>query len=290
MKLKRVVIKEELVELTGDYIGALVLNQFIYWSERTKDFNKFIEAEKQRDAGLSVDFTNGWIYKTSEELSEELMLGLSISTMRRHLSKVVQSGYLLERNNPKYAWDRTLQYRPNMVKIQTDLHKLGYSLEGYPLVLSNAIFKMKNGSSEMKKRTSQNETAIPETTTKTTTESIYTPSNSKPKNGKLPPPDYDTGEDLETQAAKVRPFIKEYEENWGELKTAEWKKVSVLARQPGADLEKWKSAVMAMTASKVRTVDRAIEIYNAGGTWQSLIDKWNKETEQTEQQKTKVVY
>ena len=29
-KLKRVVIKQELVELTGDYRAALILNQFIY--------------------------------------------------------------------------------------------------------------------------------------------------------------------------------------------------------------------------------------------------------------------
>lgn len=35
-KLKRVVIKEELVILTGDHIAALALNQFLYWFERQK--------------------------------------------------------------------------------------------------------------------------------------------------------------------------------------------------------------------------------------------------------------
>ena len=47
-KLKRVVIKEELVVLTGDIFKAVILNQFLYWSERVKDFDKFISEEKVR--------------------------------------------------------------------------------------------------------------------------------------------------------------------------------------------------------------------------------------------------
>jgi hypothetical protein len=46
-KLKRVVIKEELVALTGDIIEAIILNQFLYWSERVEDFDKFIMEEKE---------------------------------------------------------------------------------------------------------------------------------------------------------------------------------------------------------------------------------------------------
>ena len=41
-KLKRAVIKEELVELTGDFRPALILNQFIYWIERMYDADKYI--------------------------------------------------------------------------------------------------------------------------------------------------------------------------------------------------------------------------------------------------------
>ena len=41
-KLRRVVIKEELVALTGSVDAAIVLNQMIYWSERVKDFDDFI--------------------------------------------------------------------------------------------------------------------------------------------------------------------------------------------------------------------------------------------------------
>ena len=36
--IKRIVIKQELVDLTGDFIDAAILGQLLYWTERTKDF------------------------------------------------------------------------------------------------------------------------------------------------------------------------------------------------------------------------------------------------------------
>jgi len=183
-KLKRAIIKEELVALTGDFTKAVILNQFIYWSERVRDIDKFIEEEIRRlntegmDSNISKQ--HGWIYKTAEELSEETMLGLSPSTIRRHVKVLVEKGWLSERKNPKYRWDNTLQYRPNIIKIQKDLHSLGYSLEGYPLQLefekleepcnpdNSRIFILENGISKTKNHAQQNEKTIPEITIKTT--------------------------------------------------------------------------------------------------------------------------
>ena len=135
--LKRIVIKEELVALTGDYRKAIILNQFLYWTERVKDFDKFIIEEKSRyekDGERSnYQLQNGWIYKTSEELSEETMLGLSKSNIRLHIESLIESGWIDERVNPNFKWDKTMQYRVNILKLQEDLYKLGYALEGYPL-------------------------------------------------------------------------------------------------------------------------------------------------------------
>ena len=76
--LKRVVIKEELVELTGDFRPALILNQFIYCIEKMYDTDKYILEEKERalkhDMEVSIDESKGWVYKTAEELNEELIL------------------------------------------------------------------------------------------------------------------------------------------------------------------------------------------------------------------------
>ena len=136
--LKRVVIKEELVELTGDFRPALILNQFIYWSERMYDADKYIMEEKERalkeDLVVNIDESKGWIYKTAEELSEEIMTGMSKSTVGRYSKQLVEKGYLIQRRNPKYKWDKTYQYRVNLYKIQLDLGKMGYVLEGYKLL------------------------------------------------------------------------------------------------------------------------------------------------------------
>ena len=134
-KLKRVVIKEELVELTGDFEKAIILNQFIYWSERRKDFDKFISEEQERARAegkdLNISKTNGWVYKSMEELAEEIMLGKSRSTISRHLKELIEAGYIESRSNPEYKWDNTKQYRVNLVKVNRDLLELGYHLEGY---------------------------------------------------------------------------------------------------------------------------------------------------------------
>lgn len=180
-KLKRVVIKEELVVLTGDFKSAIILNQMIYWSERTKDAQKFLKEEEDRlrtalgkefnEEYILDDFKHGWIYKSSEELSAECMINVNKSTVRRYLVQLIDKGWIEERRNPKYKWDKTLQYRVNIYKIQEDLFKLGYVLEGYPLQmallskLQNATSKLQNTSSKL-----QNATAIPEITTEITTE------------------------------------------------------------------------------------------------------------------------
>ena len=136
--LKRVVIKEELVELTGDFRPALILNQFIYWSERMYDADKYIMEEKERalkeDLIVNIDERKGWIYKTAEELSEEIMTGMSKSTVGRYIKQLVEKGYLIQRRNPKYKWDKTYQYRVNLYKIQLDLGKMGYVLVGYKIL------------------------------------------------------------------------------------------------------------------------------------------------------------
>lgn len=197
-KLKRSVIKEELVAITGDFINAIILNQLIYWSERIRDFDKFIEQEKiiakSHGEKITIDPTHGWIYKSAEELSEETLLKISKQNMRLHIKKLISLGYVQERNNPKYKWDKTKQYRLNMVKIQTDLQKLGYCLEGYPLVLKHDIEVPKNAYREnnldiqennLDIQSEQFETAIPENTTETssdtTSKEIYKESGENEK-------------------------------------------------------------------------------------------------------------
>ena len=167
--LKRVVIKEELVALTGDFRPAIILNQFIYWIERMKDTDRYILEEKERASKeqleVSIDESNGWIYKTAEELNEELMVGMSKATIGKYINQLVEAGYLDKRNNPKYKWDKTLQYRVNLVKVQKDLAKLGYALEGYKLLPNIEIVDVDVEVKENKKASSTAIDEAPQTST-----------------------------------------------------------------------------------------------------------------------------
>ena len=151
-KLKRVVIKEELVALTGDIIEAIILNQFLYWSERVEDFDKFIMEEKERAQanGINLNFplTNGWIYKKISELKEETMLTDSEKTIRRKVQNLVEKGFLQERQNPMYKWDKTLQYRVNLTYIAKKLHEIGYTLDGYKYDISEFASEGQKDASE----------------------------------------------------------------------------------------------------------------------------------------------
>ncbi|MCK8825365.1 hypothetical protein [Fuchsiella alkaliacetigena] len=192
-RLKRAVIKEELVVLTGDFKKAIILNQFLYWSQRVKDFDQFIKEEKERISKkgerLVLKPRKGWIYKSAKDLSQETMLNLTPNTIRSHTQTLIEKGWLDQRQNPDNSWDNTYQYRVNLIKIQRDLLALGYTLEGYRFNLSlvkkeleKEDFKKEQQPPQKKKagavkneprsaniafRSAKNCAAIPETTTET---------------------------------------------------------------------------------------------------------------------------
>lgn len=176
-RIKKAVIREDLLSITKDYRKAILLNQFIYWSERVSDADKFIEKENEIARSNGEEEREpfyGWIYKTAEELAEEVMLGLSASQIRRHINDLVDMGYLSKRNNPKYKWDRTLQYKVNLANIAKDLKKNGYPLSDYKIDIPDDENCIAHGCAFndacMLNQSCADARAIPEITTDTTTE------------------------------------------------------------------------------------------------------------------------
>lgn len=177
--LKRAVVKEEFVALTGDLEKAIILNQFIYWSERVKDFDQFINEEQGRNEregldDINIELQNGWIYKDMEELKGEIMVTSSISTMSRKLKELVERGWMDRRNNPKYKWDKRYQYRVNLIKITTDLFEIGYILQDYKInmaeLLKNAILQNENSILQNENSDFHNDKALSEITSEITSE------------------------------------------------------------------------------------------------------------------------
>lgn len=150
-KLKRAVVKEEIFAITQNQLEALILNQFLYWTERTSDFDLFIKEEIQISERLNDQenlkmqmqiLKHGWIYKKVLDLKEELMLDESEVTIRRKIQSLVKKGYIQERHNPNVRYDRTLQYRVNLDAVVIDMYKAGYVLQGYRVDLSQ-LFNLK---------------------------------------------------------------------------------------------------------------------------------------------------
>lgn len=167
-KLKRAVITEELCSITKDTWEAILLHQFLYWSTRTRDVDRYILEEKKQDPETNIPLTHGWIYKTANQISDEIMASVCQETIRTRLNELVESGWLDRRNNPKYGYDRTYQYRPNMHKIEAALREKGYTLatilrEDYPKFgfCDSITDKMESNPVRME--------ALPEITSETTT-------------------------------------------------------------------------------------------------------------------------
>lgn len=143
--LKRALIKEEFVTLTGNGERAIILNQFDYWAHRTYDIDEYLEQEIARHDNpeainlLEKTKTNGWIYKSAKEMLTEIMLPLSEKTARRHLVYLVEHGWLQERDSPDNKWDKTKQYRYNVIKVQKDLLALNLPLEGWKTITERNV-------------------------------------------------------------------------------------------------------------------------------------------------------
>lgn len=179
-KIKKAVIREDLLSITKDFKEAVILNQFIYWSERVSDADILIAKENeiaQKNGEEEREPLYGWIYKTAEELADEVMLGLSASQIRRYINNLVEYKYISKRNNPKYKWDRTLQYKVNLVNIARALKKNGYPLSDYKIDIPDNENSIAHGcafnETHKENQTCANERAIPETTTENTNKDYH---------------------------------------------------------------------------------------------------------------------
>lgn len=181
---KRCVIAEELLSICDDFREAAVLRQMLYWLPRRHDIDDYLrEEKKRRGEEMEIAPSNGWIYKSASQLSEETMI-LSRSTAYRRLQTLEEKGYLHSRDNPESDWDNTKQYRLDVLSIQSDLKSEGYHLatvmgRDYP-----SVKKLFDQQKDREQSTVQSETSgvqgeqssvqsgktFTETTTETTTE------------------------------------------------------------------------------------------------------------------------
>jgi len=145
---KTVALREEFVALTHDPLIAIVLNQLVYWTQRVKDFDLFLEEERFSNPECNVAPRHGWIYKTANELIEETMICVDRTTMRRYLKILITNGWLEARSHPHNKWDKTSQYRLNLRNLRDDLFNLGFELPGINVKTHREFFTEREHPSE----------------------------------------------------------------------------------------------------------------------------------------------
>lgn len=146
-KLKVAVIREELVELTGDAIAALILNQAILAHESTVNMDEtwkqqieFLKSQGQHEAAklLKENCRNGWFYKSPNDFYKEIMIS-SRTTVIRRLDHLTENGWMEKGGQffrEEYVNGQLVEstwWRVNIEKIRKDLAKLGYALNGYEI-------------------------------------------------------------------------------------------------------------------------------------------------------------
>ncbi len=142
-----IVIRESLVDITGSTNEAKILNQFLYWTKNTYSFAEQIKEEKKRleregdtEKRIDIDVEElkaGWIYKSIDNLYDELLGDISRDTIAKCIKNLISKGFLFRRRNPRLKWDRTYQYRVDLVKISESLQEKGWTIEEFKIPTFN---------------------------------------------------------------------------------------------------------------------------------------------------------
>lgn len=210
-------IKKSYVTITGGMGEAVVLNQLVYWSERVKD----AAAAKAEDESSQKEYSVknlpgfGWIYKTAQELSSEIMVG-SARTVARRLESLVIKGFILRRHNPKFHFDHTYQYRVNTKLIEKKLaevcpgslreDKAKAETDKSDSHIGNASGQVVNESRHSDHLASQTDRTIPEITSNTT--SYITSKTKRP----------DSCSNTLSKQAVARPYAQKQNKYYGKTK------------------------------------------------------------------------
>lgn len=134
--MKKAVLREDLMVLTGDLCQSMVLGQMIYWTKTLDKINDWLFEENKRLAESDIpqhDYNYGWIWKSAREMKEDLMNAFSEDAIQRAFTALTNKGILMKRNNPFVRYDRKLHYRVDLVLLRRLLRERGFEMTDFQL-------------------------------------------------------------------------------------------------------------------------------------------------------------
>ncbi len=136
MQMKKAVLREDLMKITGDVVQAMVLGQMLYWTKTLDKVNDWLFEENKRLAEADLpqhEYNYGWIWKSAKEMREDLMFAFSEDAIQRAFSSLTQTGLLMKRNNPVLKYDRKLHYRIDLLFLRRKLKESGWEMTDFIL-------------------------------------------------------------------------------------------------------------------------------------------------------------
>jgi hypothetical protein len=164
-----VIIREDYLRIAdNNHCAAALLNIFEYWHnvKLAEQDQALIEKEIAKAGGAPLVDAELWVYKSIPDFQEEVLGLFGETKISAALKLLHEKGFIESRNNPKYGWDRTLQYLFIVDIVQA-------AILSFPSRKSTASTNRKNKASKTlnsRDASVKNKAAIPETTTETTTE------------------------------------------------------------------------------------------------------------------------
>lgn len=145
------------------HVAAGILSQFIFWTDIKINHMPQAKHHNRAAANESLEPAQDeelWIYKTAEELQQELMGIAGETRVIQNLKWLMDNGFLERRSNPKYRWDKTFQYRLNITFTQARIENRKSTVSMSQDYGLNAV--------DLTPPSRRNNTAIPEVTTEVT--------------------------------------------------------------------------------------------------------------------------
>jgi hypothetical protein len=145
--------------------AAIILHKFIYWTDGKMDLQhqtRYKDAAAASAGEVNQEDNGLWIYKDYDELKLDLLDLFGRNKIIDNVQWLVAAGYLKRRTNPRYRWDKTLQYLVDIDLVQSQIDALPKFKIKLSIVPNQTIETGKNKRAIPKKTTKkEEETTLP---------------------------------------------------------------------------------------------------------------------------------
>ena len=110
-------VRGEFITICGDVAAGVllsVMDGWMIWKAGQREQAALENKARAADKSLDPIEVDDWIYNTYEGWAKDCLGVLKEYEVKKGLAILEKKGFISKRNNPKYRWDRTLQYRMNV--------------------------------------------------------------------------------------------------------------------------------------------------------------------------------